>query len=353
MSDTIRRILESGPVEASAPCRIDMGGTLDIPIFYYPLRHLSPCTFNIAVGLRTRVRLRPYTRDMIKISSSGFESAEYKIDSAPFRHPMGLMFATAAYFQAGGVHIEIDSKSPVRSALGGSSAATVALIAAFSKLITPASGKREQMNRRGIALLAYKIEETVAGVPCGIQDQLAAAYGGVNVWHLQANPQKSVFQKKALIKKSDHKKFERHLLLAYCGIPHESKDINGRWVQQFLEGQNRSRWAEIVDCTRIFVDAVAKDDIELAVSSVIREMRIRRELTPDVVDHVGEKLVGTAENQGCAARFTGAGGGGCIWALGQPEDIDRLRKVWEETLSQRKNARLLDLSIDSSGVVVH
>ncbi|MBW2412165.1 MAG: galactokinase [Deltaproteobacteria bacterium] len=353
MSNKLKKILENEPTEASAPCRIDMGGTLDIPIFYYPLRHLAPCTFNIAVGLRTRVRLLPYTRDMVKISSSGFESAEFKMGSAPFRHPMGLMFATAAYFQAGGLHIEIDSKSPVRSALGGSSAATVALVAAFLKLMRPASARREPINRRGIALLAYKIEETVAGVPCGIQDQLAAAYGGVNVWHLQADPQKSVFQKKVVIKKSGHEKFARHLLLAYCGIPHESKDINGRWVQQFLEGQNRSRWAEIVDCTSVFVDAIARDDIELAVSSVIREMRIRRELTPDVVDQVGEKLVDAAEDHGCAARFTGAGGGGCIWAVGQPEDIDRLKKVWEETLSQQKNARLLELSIDSNGVVVH
>ena len=353
MSNNLKKILENQPVEASAPCRIDMGGTLDIPIFYYPLRHLSPCTFNIAVGLRTRVRLLPYTRDMVKISSSGFESAEFKIDSAPFRHPMGLMFATATYFQAGGVHIEIDSKSPVRSALGGSSAATVALVAAFLNLLRPESGRREPVNRRGIAMLAYKIEETVAGVPCGIQDQLAAAYGGVNVWHLQANPQKSVFQRKVVIKKSDHQKFARHLLLAYCGVPHESKDINGRWVQQFLEGQNRRQWAEIVDCTRVFVDAITKDDIELAVSSVIREMRIRRELTPDVVDKVGRKLVGAAENHGCAARFTGAGGGGCIWALGQPEDIDRLRKVWEETLSTTDAGCLLDVNIDSMGVIVH
>ena len=353
MSKSLKKILENQPIEASAPCRVDMGGTLDIPIFYYPLRHLSPCTFNIAVALRTGVRLMPYTRDLVKISSSGFESAEYKIDNAPFRHPMGLMFATAAYFQAGGVHIEIDSKSPVRSALGGSSAATVALIAAFLKLMRPASRRSEPINRRSIALLAYHIEETVAGVPCGIQDQLAAAYGGVNVWHLHANPQKSVFQKKVVIKKSGHKKFARHLLLAYCGIPHESKDINGRWVQQFLEGRNRSHWSEIVECTRVFVDAIAKDDIDLAVSSVIREMRIRRELTPDVVDQVGAKLVDTAENQGCGARFTGAGGGGCIWAIGQPEDIDRLRKVWEETLSQQKNARLLELSIDSNGVVVN
>jgi D-glycero-alpha-D-manno-heptose-7-phosphate kinase len=353
MSNQLKKILEKRPIEASAPCRIDMGGTLDIPVFYYPLRHLAPCTFNIAVGLRTRVRLLPYTRDLIKISSSGFESAEFQMNSAPFRHPMGLMFATAAYFQAGGVHIEIESKSPPRSALGGSSAATVALVAAFFNLMRPASGMQGLMNRRGIALLAYKIEETVAGVPCGIQDQLAAAYGGVNVWHLQANPQKSVFQKQVVIKKSDHVKFARHLLLAYCGMPHESKDINDRWVQQFLDGENRSRWAEIVDCTRIFVDAIVKGDIELAVSSVNRETQIRRELTPEVVDSVGEKLVDAAENLNCGARFTGAGGGGCIWALGLPEDIDRLRKVWEETLSQRKNARLLDLSIDSSGVMVH
>lgn len=353
MANNLKKILENGPIEASAPCRIDMGGTLDIPVFYYPLRHLRPCTFNIAVGLRTRVRLLPYTRDLVKISSSGFESAEFQMNGAPFRHPMGLMFATAAYFQAGGVHIEIESKSPPRSALGGSSAATVALVAAFLQLMRPSSEMQELMTRRGIALLAYKIEETVAGVPCGIQDQLAAAYGGVNVWYLQANPQKSVFQKKVAVKKSDHNKFARHLLLAYCGIPHESKDINARWVQQFLDGENRSRWAEIAGCTTTFVDAIAKGDIELAVSSLIQETQIRRELTPEVLDHVGEKLVAAAQNHGCGARFTGAGGGGCIWALGRPEDIDRLEKVWEETLSTTDAGCLLDVKIDSSGVVVH
>jgi D-glycero-alpha-D-manno-heptose-7-phosphate kinase len=209
------------------------------------------------------------------------------------------------------------------------------------------------MNRRRIALLAYKIEETVAGVPCGIQDQLAAAYGGVNVWYLQANPLQSIFQRKAVIKKSYYKKFERHLLLAYCGIPHESKDINGQWVKQFLDGGHRSHWAEIIECTRGFVDAIAERDIKTAVSSMIRETGIRRELTPAVVDTVGEKLVESAKKHDCGARFTGAGGGGCIWALGQPEDIDRLKKVWEETLSTTEAGCLLDVNIDSRGVVIH
>ena len=263
------------------------------------------------------------------------------------------MFATAAYFKAGGVHIEIESKSPPRSELGGSSYAAVALVAAFFKLMEQGSEVETILNRRNIALLAYKIEETVAGVPCGIQDQLAAAYGGVNAWHLQAHPQKSVFRKKVAVKKSFHKKFERHLLLAYCGRPHASKEINGRWVQQFLGGEHRGRWAEIIDCTKTFIDAIAKRDFKLAVSSMNRETSIRRELTPDVLDTVGKKLVDIAIKNGCSARFTGAGGGGCVWALGEPEDIDRLKKVWEETLSTTDEGCLLEVKIDSRGVVVH
>jgi len=104
MANKFQRILEKKPIEASAPCRIDMGGTLDIRTFYYPLRHLSPCTFNIAVGLRTRVRLLPHHNDRIKISSRGFKSAEFPISRAPFAHPLGLMLAIAVYFNAKNIH---------------------------------------------------------------------------------------------------------------------------------------------------------------------------------------------------------------------------------------------------------
>ena len=102
MVNELRKTLESRPIVTSAPCRIDMGGTLDLPIFYYALRHLDPCTVNIALGLRTRVRLLPYRDGYIKISSRGFKDAEFPTDAAPFDHPLGLMFATAAYFNAGG-----------------------------------------------------------------------------------------------------------------------------------------------------------------------------------------------------------------------------------------------------------
>ena len=329
-----------------------MGGTLDIPIFYYPLRHLNPCTFNIALGLRTRIRLLPYTTGLIKISSRGFKDAEFPADAAPFDHPLGLMFATAAYFNAGGVHIDIDSGSPPRSALGGSSAAAVALAAAFLTLFEGGASKRT-VNRRRIASLAYKLEETVAGVPCGSQDQLAAAYGGVNVWYWQDRPGQSHYKRKVTVKKKYHKELERRLVLAYCGKPHVSKDINGRWIQQFLSGKNRAVWQEVIDQTWRFTEALANRNYHQAALHMNRETALRREMTPDVLDNVGVRLVESALQNGCGARFTGAGGGGCIWALGEIENVDRLRPLWEKILSARKQACLLDVEIDTRGVVVH
>lgn len=105
-------ILEKQPVHVSVPCRVDFGGTLDISTFYLPLAHLKPATFNLALDMRTHVRLLPWTPGRIKISSKGFDTIERDQREKGVDNPMGLMFAVAQYFNAHGVHIEIDSSSP-------------------------------------------------------------------------------------------------------------------------------------------------------------------------------------------------------------------------------------------------
>jgi D-glycero-alpha-D-manno-heptose-7-phosphate kinase len=347
----LKRILESENIEASAPCRIDMGGTLDIRTFYLPLQHLSPCTFNMAIDLRTRVRLLPYRQGFIKVSSKGFESAEFLRNEVPFDHPLGLIFSIAAFFRVEGIQIDIESDSPPRAALGGSSAAAVATVAALSKL-AGLKGKR-RYSRQETALLAFTLEECVLGAPCGIQDQLAAAYGGVHAWYWRINFKKPFFRKKKIIPKEAHKDLEQRLLLAYCGQPHTSTDINGRWVKQFLAGRYRDLWAEIILCTQKFIDAVFKRDFAEASKAMNRETAIRKKMTPEVLDDIGTKLVAAAGVHRCGARFTGAGGGGCIWALGEIADISELRPVWEAILATKAAARLLEVKLDSKGLGVH
>ncbi|NNK84665.1 MAG: galactokinase [Desulfobacterales bacterium] len=349
MLSNLKKNLEKNPVEVSAPCRIDMGGSLDIDTFSYPLSYLHPCTFNIALDLRTHVSLLPYKEGRLKVTSKGFKSADYSPDRAPFNHPLGLMFAIAAYFRAEGVHIIINSSSPPKSALGGSSAAAVALVAAF--LMASEKKALTLKFKKRITLLAHAIEESVAGVPCGRQDQLAAAFGGVNAWHWRAGSSGSVFRKETVVNKSYFNKLEKHLLLAYCGRPHESKNINGLWISQFLSGRYRKHWKEIVKNTKMFIDALGVKNYKKAAVAMNKEMDIRNKMTPEVLDGMGKKLVESAVKNNCGARFTGAGGGGCIWALGEIDEIDRLKLTWEKFLTAKKKACLLDVKIDSTGLL--
>ncbi|MCK4389686.1 MAG: galactokinase [Desulfobacterales bacterium] len=346
----LKNVLESRPVKASAACRIDCGGTLDIKTFYYPLHHLSPCTFNIALDMKTRIRILPYSSGQIRVSSRGFGTEVYQADNAPFSGPLGLMFAIATYFRVEGMHIEIVSESPPKSALGGSSTAAVALIGALSKALSGDGTAR--MSTEQVVLLAHGIEEAVAGIPCGLQDQLAAAYGGVHAWYWPSRPADPPFTRREVLAKEDYAILENHLLLAYCGVPHESQDINTKWIDHFVRSTARHLWSEIVSCTNEFVLALTVKDWGAAVRAMNREVEIRRKMTPEVFDEIGVALVEKALAHGCGARFTGSGGGGCIWALGEEDNIRTLREEWADIMSGRKGAKLLDARVDPVGFLI-
>ena len=338
-------------VEASAPCRLDMGGTLDLSTFYLALRSRGPCTFNLALDMRTQVTLKPGRAGLTEIQSRGFEPAIFPLSQAPFDHPLGLMFAIANYFNAQGVAITIASQSPPRSALGGSSSAAVALIAAFQAVLSN-KVSHSDMVQSSIAL-AYALEASVAGVPCGLQDHLAAAHGGVHAWYWGTDLEKPAdYQGVKLIQPDDFSALESHILIAYCGQPHVSRDVNSRWVKQFVAGSHRRDWIEICSLTRKFIDAISGFNYKEAADCMNREVAIRRRMTPDVFDEIGEQLRTAARENRCGVRFTGAGGGGCVWALGELEDIDRVRGMWENIVRQRSDAKLLDARIDNQGVLV-
>ena len=83
-----------------------------------------------------------------------------------------------------------------------------------------------------------------------------------------------------------------------------------------------------------------------------QETAIRRTMTPEVLDAIGGELVDAARARGGGARFTGAGGGGCLWAVGDAEVIARLRSDWRTILAQRGEAMLLDVGPDADGLLI-
>lgn len=343
----LEKKLDHCQIQTSVPCRADSGGTLDISTMFLPLNYLSPSSFNIALDLRTVVCLFPWKKGFIKVSSKGFETAVFKEGEAPFNHPMGLMFACAAYFNVHGVHIHIESASPPRSALGGSSAAAVAIIAAFYKVLDiPIEPKQ-------IAWLAHYIEASVAGVPCGMQDQLAAAFGGVNQWTWKMGKISPEFERMPIFEhEADMEAFNSNILIAYCGIPHVSKDINKQWIDSFVCGKTRGIFRKIANLTKEFSRAVKIQNFRQAADLMNQETLLRLEMTPDVLDKVGKKLFEKAVACDCGARFTGAGGGGCLWAVGESGDIKALMPLWQEILGKVEDAKILDTKIENKGILI-
>lgn len=346
--DAFSETLNDQTWEFSAPCRVDIGGTVDIRTFHTPLRQYGPATVNLAVNLRTYVRLKAFKPGWIKIMSHGIGEAEFPLATAPFNHPLGMMMAVMATLGAEGLEVEIESTSPPRSSLGGSSVAAVALIKAVSFLRSSAFGEPE-LSPFDIAFLAHNVEEGVARIPCGAQDQLAAAYGGVNMWLWGLNNDAAGYAGMRLMQSEDIAKMQDCFALAYCGNPHDSADINVRWVNSFLRGEYRQHWIDTILFTHQFGQALKAFDISGMVKAMNAEADLRYDITPEVLDNVGKLLNEAARNLECGVRFTGAGGGGCVWAVGALEQIAYLKQHWAEITAKFGDARMLDVKIDLEG----
>ena len=204
------------------------------------------------------------------------------------------------------------------------------------------------------AWIAHYIESSVACVPCGMQDQLAAAFGGVNQWFWQLDHGRPAFVQKSLLKSDkDISALNQNILVAYCGIPHVSSQVNKKWVNQFICGENRDKFEHIVNLTDKFVSAIQDNDFSLAGKYMNQETEVRLGMTPEVLDSVGKKLFAKAVEFDTGARFTGAGGGGCVWAIGNKDNIESLKLEYIRLIKDEKGAKILDTAIDSKGIIFY
>ena len=342
-------ILEQHAVTASAPCRIDSGGTWDIKALALPLEPAKPVTVNMALNLRTWVSLFPHKDGWIKISSEGFpHGEEYPRENPSFNSKFGLFFAAVSYFGLHGLRIHIRSDSPVESSLGGSSTALIALLKALSE-VSSMSGQKKR-SKGEILHLGYHLEDGVSGGYCGIQDQAAAVYGGINRWTWFYGKKGSFLKRKPLLNVKAQRKLSKRILVAFSGKRHVSSRVNRAWVNDFLSGKTRAGWMEVNNVVGLLAEALEKEAWDKVAGLLKEEMAIRRKITPDALIPITEKLIDQAEKMGCGARFAGAGGGGSLWAVGEKDRIRDLRGMWDKTLAPVGGGRVLECAIDPNGV---
>jgi D-glycero-alpha-D-manno-heptose-7-phosphate kinase len=240
----------------------------------------------------------------------------------PGRHPL-LEAAVDEIGLPDGVSVEIDisSEVPAGCSTGTSAAVTVALIGALDALT---HGRRTPHE---IAYAAHRVEVDRLGVESGVQDQLCAAYGGINYIEIHAYPHASVSP--VSVSDSVWRELERRLVLLYLGRRHVSSDVHRRVIAGLERPRDSSPHLDALRrAAEQARDAVFVGDLAALGRAMIANTDAQRGLHGSLVGAAAQTAIDVAAANGASGwKVNGAGGeGGSLTFLCGP-DATRRRQM--------------------------
>jgi D-glycero-alpha-D-manno-heptose-7-phosphate kinase len=287
--------------KAKAPMRIGFfGGGTDVSP--YAEEHGGK-VLNCTIDMYVRCMLRPRPEPGITIRSLDLEEVSRNLTGrweGRLALPQAVLDALPL---TEGAEVTMFSDAPPGSGLGSSSALVVSML----KLIHAASGATSDPH--ALAELAYRIERVDLGIPGGRQDQYAAAFGGMAVYHFGP---RNVIVEPVLSDPSALLELESCLLLGYIGsrtllTEHLMEDQ----VRRLKEGDT----LRYHDETKAFVEAA----VPLLRSGKIAEFgkllhaawEVKKAFSPYIAPPEVEQIYALAREHGAwGGKITGAGGGG-------------------------------------------
>lgn len=200
------------------------------------------------------------------------------------------------------------------------------------------------MSDEDILTTAMNIEAQVIRVPTGVQDYRPAFYGGISAIELAVGGVRRV----AL--DVDAGDLERRLVLAYTGASRNSGINNWDVMMRRINGDRAvtDAFDAIRHAAASMRDALEAGDWPAVSVLMAAEWQARKRLAPGVTTPEIDQLLERARFAGAlAGKVCGAGGGGCLVCLVDPE-----RKADVETSLSAAGARVLRFKIENQGLVV-
>jgi D-glycero-alpha-D-manno-heptose-7-phosphate kinase len=335
-------------VRARAPIRIcDNGGWTDTWFAGYG------AVFNIAVSPYAEVRVEAFPRAPRQAPVHWIVENygdEYDYDPASpgwGRHPL----LEAAVRLTGlsediAMRIHLRSDAPPGASTGTSAAVTVALIGALSAL------RGNSPSPSQAAALAHRVETGLLGRQSGIQDQLAAAYGGINWIEMDAYPHAQVTR--LPVRPPFAQELESRLSLVFLGQSHDSSRAHESVIAALQNaGPDCSQLAALRQTASLARQAVFAQDLS-ALGQAFRANTLAQEnLHPALISAQAHQLIEIARRHGAAGwKVNGAGGqGGSLAVLGPPEPEQRSR-MEEALLAGLPYSQIIPIRLDFEGLQV-
>jgi D-glycero-alpha-D-manno-heptose-7-phosphate kinase len=306
-------------IESIASNRIaDFGGWTDT--WFSRTGHI----LNFAVDLYARVTVvtKEQAGVTIHVQDYGDVLEIPSIEGAGYDDKHALLIAALKVMNIKqGLYVFISADVPPGCGTGSSAAVSVALIKALSVL------NGEYLVAHEIARFAHRLETEELRIESGIQDQLAAAYGGVSFIEMYEYP--NAYVSPVDVSEETRMTLENRWILVYEGRRHLSGDVHKKVIQGLKdEGSASHRALSTLKETALAAKhALLKGDIIELGKIMDLNNAAQKALHPEITTANFEKIEAIARRVGIVgAMINGAGGGGSIVLIaeaGKKTEIER------------------------------
>jgi D-glycero-alpha-D-manno-heptose-7-phosphate kinase len=253
-------------------------------------------------------------------------------------HDLELLGRLLHYFQAEGLEVRTRSDSPFGAGIAGSSALNVAVCGALAEWCN------RTLPAELLLQIAQNIEAQVIDVPTGVQDYRPAYYGGISAVELNVDGIRRVPLP------VDAADLQARIVLAYTNASRNSGINNWDMTKRHIDGDRevQARFGKIRDIAIEMRGALEQGDWPAVGRYVAAEWDNRKGLAPGVTTPAIDAMLAAARAAGAyGGKVCGAGGGGCLFCIGEPETVPAIRQALADN-----GARLLDFRIETEGLKV-
>ncbi|PYJ08430.1 MAG: kinase [Verrucomicrobia bacterium] len=301
-------------VISRTPYRISFfGGGTDYPAWY---REHGGAVLATAIDKYCYLTCRylpPFFEHRLRLVYSKIESCQ---SPAEVQHPVVRAVLGMLNFERG-LEIHHDGDLPARSGMGSSSSFTVGFLHAMYGLLGRLVSKGQ------LATEAIHVEQDLLGETVGAQDQILAAFGGLNFIEFKRDDSFRLEPLPVARDRLEH--LNRSLMLFYTGLRRTASDVAASYVTDIgARSKQLTRMREMVDeGVKILTGTESLDSF----GDLLHEAwRLKRSLSGVVSNTQVDEIYEEARRGGArGGKLLGAGGGGFVLFYVPPESREQVR----------------------------
>lgn len=237
------------------------------------------------------------------------------------------------------VSMQLTNDYPMGAGLGGSSAATAAMLTAV------AEWRGETWDRSAVAEAGRRIEVEDLGIAGGRQDHYAATFGGALALTFTSN----VSVRRIPISQRTCDDFVSRSLLVYTGESRISGDTITAVLGAYEAGDKRVVRAlyRMRELAQGMAAALERADFDGVGAMLDEHWEFQRMLHPTIPTPLIDEIVSRARSAGAlGSKAMGASGGGCVLIISPADQVERVRR------SVAGLGVILDFRVDCDGVAL-